>query len=210
MSQLFNLNAFYDQIAPLYGWGWASIPVWRRYTEAVLPFLPESGRVLEVGPGPGLLLEQLTQRHPMAVGVDLSRGMLAEARRRLRRAGRPALLVRGNALRLPFPAGSLDGVATTFTLSAIPEGQEAVNEMARVLRRPDPMAGRLGGVLTLVDAGYPGDGNMLGTALVRLWELGGDQMRDEAAMMEAAGLQVVVRHEFGVGKSIRLVVGRKI
>jgi SAM-dependent methyltransferase len=210
MSQLFNLNAFYDQIAPLYAWGWASIPVWQRYTEAVVPFLPEAGRVLEVGPGPGLLLEQLAERHPMAVGIDLSRGMLAEARRRLRRAGQPARLVRGNALQLPFADGSLDGVATTFTLSAIPEGQEAVNEMVRVLRRPDPMAGRLGGVLALVDAGYPSDGNALGTALVRLWELGGDRMRDEAAMMKAAGLQVVICHEFGVGKSIRLTVGRKV
>jgi SAM-dependent methyltransferase len=209
MSQLFNLNAFYDQIAPVYAWGWAAIPVWQRYTEAVLPFLPESGRVLEVGPGPGLLLGQLAERAPMAVGVDLSRGMLMEARRRLRRAGQRPLLVRGTALQLPFSDGSLDGVATTFTLSAIPDGQEAIDEMARVLRRPDPMAGRLGGVLALVDAGYPSDGNALGTALVRLWELGGDRMRDEAAMMEAAGLHVVVRHEFGVGKSIRLVVGRK-
>jgi SAM-dependent methyltransferase len=210
MSQLFNLNAFYDQIAPLYAWGWASIPVWQRYTEAVLPFLPESGRVLEVGPGPGLLLEQLIERHPVAVGIDLSGGMLAEARRRLQRAGEMALLVRGNALQLPFPDGALDGVTTTFTLSAIPEGEKAVAEMARVLRRPDAMAGRLGGVLALVDAGYPSDGNALGTALARLWELGGDRMRDEAAMMEAAGLQVVVRHEFGVGKSIRLIVGRKV
>jgi ubiquinone/menaquinone biosynthesis C-methylase UbiE len=209
VSNLFNLNAFYDQIAPLYGWGWASIPLWQRYTEAVLPSLPESGRVLEVGPGPGLLLEKLISRCDAATGIDLSRGMLEEAKRRLQRAGRPAPLVRGNALRLPFPDGAFDGVVTTFALSAIPDGQTAVDEMARVLRRPDPSAGQPGGVLALVDAGYPGDGNLLGTALARLWELGGDQMRDEAAMMEAAGLQVVLRHEFGVGKSIRLVVGRK-
>jgi hypothetical protein len=209
MSQLFNLNAFYDQAAPIYGRAWAMIPVWRRYTEAVLPFLPKSGRVLEVGPGPGLLLEQLVERYQPAVGLDLSRGMLKEAQRRLRGAGRPARLVRGNALELPFVDGFFDGVTTTFALSAIPEGQRAVDEMARVIRRPDPEAGRLGGILALVDAGYPGDGNPLGTLLARLWELGGDRLRDEAAMMERAGLRVVARHEFGVGQSIRLVVGRK-
>jgi SAM-dependent methyltransferase len=135
---------------------------------------------------------------------------LAEARRRLWRAGQPTRLVRGDALKLPFATGSLDGVAMTFTLSAIPAGQQAVDEMARVLRRPERLAGRLGGVLALVDAGYPGDNNPLGTILARLWELGGDRLRDEAAMMEAAGLQVVARHEFGVGNGIRLVVGRKV
>jgi ubiquinone/menaquinone biosynthesis C-methylase UbiE len=209
VSQLFNLNAFYDQIAPLYGRAWESIGVWQRYTEAVLPFLPDAGRVLEVGPGPGLLLTQLVARTSVAVGLDLSRGMLREARDRLRAAGQPARLVRGNTLRLPFPGEYFDGVATTFALSAIPEGQRAVDEMARVLRRPDPEKGRLGGVLALVDAGYPSDGNPLGTFLARLWELGGDRLRDEAVMMERAGLKVVVRHEFGVGQSIRLVVGRK-
>ena len=210
MSPLFNLNAFYDRIAPLYACAWAAIPAWQRYTEAALPFLPTSGRVLEVGPGPGLLLEQLVARHPLAIGLDLSLGMLAEARRRLRRAGQPIRLVRGNAVKLPFAAGSLDGVAMTFTLSAIPEGQQTVDEMVRALCRPEPLAGRLGGVLALVDAGYPSDHNPLGTALARLWELGGDRLRDEAAMMEAAGLQIVARHEFGVGDSIRLVVGRKV
>ena len=210
MSRLFNLNAFYDRIAPLYEWAWAAIPAWQRYTEAVLPFLPPSGRVLEVGPGPGLLLEQLVARHPLVIGLDLSRGMLTKARYRLRCAGQPAYLVRGNALHLPFPTGSLDGVATTFTLSAIPAGQQAVDEIARVLRPPEPLAGRQGGVLALVDAGYPGDSDLLGTALARLWELGGDRLRDEATMMEAAGLRVVTRREFGAGKSIRLVVSRKV
>jgi ubiquinone/menaquinone biosynthesis C-methylase UbiE len=210
VSRLFNLNAFYDRLAPLYGWGWASIPAWRRYTEAVLPFLPASGRVLEVGPGPGLLLAQLVERYPLATGIDLSRGMLAQAQRRLVRVGQIARLVRGNALQLPFSPNSLDAVATTFALSAIPEGQQAVDEMARVLRPPGPAGGCLGGILALVDAGYPGDGNPLGTALARLWELGGDRLRDEAGMMEAAGLHIVTRREFGVGRNIHLVVGRKV
>jgi hypothetical protein len=43
-----------------------------------------------------------------------------------------------------------------------------------------------------------------------LWELGGDFMREEAALMSQAGLDVITRREFGAFDSIRLVVSRKL
>jgi ubiquinone/menaquinone biosynthesis C-methylase UbiE len=201
MSKPFNYERFYDWLAPVYATGQRLLPMWRRYTEAVLPWLPPTGAVLEIGPGPGVLLEKLAGRHPLAVGLDLSPGMLREAQQRLRSAHRRTRLVQGDATHLPFAAGSLDGIATTFALSAVPDGLEAVREMARVLR---PY-----GILALVDAGYPTEGNRIGAMLARLWELGGDFMRDEAALMEQAGLEIVVRREFGAFEHMRLVVGRK-
>ncbi len=201
MSRLFNLNAFYDWLAPAYATGQALLPMWRRYTEAVLPSLPPEGKVLEVGPGPGVLLAKISERVPFAAGLDLSAGMLRQARRRLLAAGRPVQLSRGDVTRIPFASGAFDAVTLTFALSAVPDGMAAVREMARVLRP--------GGRLVLVDACYPSDANRAGTALARLWELGGDWLRDEAAMMEAAGLTVLFTREFGAFNSIRLVVGRK-
>ncbi len=201
MSESFNYRRFYDRLSPVYGIAMRLTPVWRRYTEAALPWLPSSGAVLEIGPGPGLLLAQLAGRYPLAVGLDLSPAMLRQAQHRLRRANLPVRLVRGEATHLPFATDSFDGVATTFTFSAIPDGLDAMREMARVLRPA--------GVLALVDAGVPSDGNLIGTALVRLWELCGDFMRDEAALMREAGLEVIERREFGAFNSIRLVVGRK-
>ncbi len=186
----------------------ALLPVWRRYTEAVLPWVPRGGAVLEVGPGPGLLLAELAARSSQAVGVDLSAGMLRQASRRLRRAQLAPRLGRGDATALPFTSGSFDAVVTTFTLSAIPDGAAAVSEMARVLKPADPGADYPGGVLALVDACYPSDGNLGGTGLARLWELGGDFMRDEAGMMEAAGMKMIARREFGAFNSIRLGGGR--
>jgi ubiquinone/menaquinone biosynthesis C-methylase UbiE len=201
MSKLFNYQRFYDLLAPIYATGQRLLPMWRRYTEAVLPWLPPTGVVLEIGPGPGVLLEKLAGRHPLAVGLDLSPGMLREAGQRLRRAHRPTRLVRGDATHLPFAPASFDGIATTFAFSAVPDGLAVVREMARVLRPA--------GVLALVDAGYPSDGNPFGSGLARLWELGGDFMRDEATLMEQAELEVILRREFGAFDSIRLVVGRK-
>jgi ubiquinone/menaquinone biosynthesis C-methylase UbiE len=201
MSRPFNYRRFYDVLAPMYATGQRLLPVWRRYTEEVLPWLPPVGKILEIGPGPGLLLEKMAGRHPLAVGIDLSPAMLREAQRRLRRAHRRTRLVEGNAVHLPFASASLDGIATTFAVSAIPDGLGAVREMARVLR-PD-------GVLALVDAGYPPDGNPYGSALARLWELGGDFMRDEAALMRQAGLEIVVQREIGAFDHVRLVVAHK-
>jgi ubiquinone/menaquinone biosynthesis C-methylase UbiE len=201
MSKPFNYQRFYDRLSPFYATGQRLLPMWRRYTEQVLPWLPPGGAVLEIGPGPGLLLEQLAGRHPFAAGLDLSPGMLRQAQHRLRQAHRPTRLMQGDALRLPLPSESLDGIATTFAFSAIPDGLAAMREMTRVLR---PY-----GVLALVDAGYPSDRNRIGSLLARMWEAGGDFMRDEAALMGQAGLDVILRREFGAFNHIRLVVGRK-
>ena len=202
MSKLFNYQHFYDRLSPFYATALCLLPMWRRYTEEVLPWLPPIGDVLEIGPGPGLLLEELAARHRFAAGLDLSPGMLRQVQRRLRRAHRHTRLVRGDATHLPFKSHSFDGIATTFAVSAIPEGLIAMQEIARVLR--------LNGTLALVDAGYPSDGNRIGTALARLWELGGDFMRDEAELMRQAGLEIVLRREFGAFNGMRLVVGRKL
>ncbi len=201
MRNGFDYGRFYDSIASVYGLGIRLLPMWQDYIRQALPWLPRAGRILEIGPGPGWLLAQLAEQYPMAVGFDLSPAMLAESRRRLRQADLPARLVRGDAVHLPFATGSFDGIVTTFTFSAIPDGLGAMREMARVLRP--------GGVVSLVDAGVPSDHNPIGVGLARTWELFGDYMRDEAALMREAGLEIVERREFGAFNSIRLVVGRK-
>lgn len=201
MNEQARYRRLYDRLAPVYAPAMRLFPVWRRYTEAALPWLPASGAILEIGPGPGVLYRTLAARHAFTAALDLSPRMLAQAQRRLRAAGLPSGLVRGNAVRLPFAAESFDGIVLTFTFSAIPQGQAAIDEMARVLRP--------GGVIVLVDACEPERGSQVARWLARLWELFGDFMRDEAALMRAAGLVIDERREFGAFNSIRLTVGRK-
>lgn len=197
----FNYQRFYDKIAACYGPAMSLLPPWLSYIRRALPCVSSSGRILEIGPGPGVLLQELAAGHDLAVGVDLSLGMIRQAKRRLAGADRSAELVQGDLIHLPFGDAVFDGVVMTFVLSAVPEGVAGLREVARVLRP--------GGLVSLVDAGIPSTGNRVGLALARGWTLFGDYMRDEAAMMEEAGLDVLERHEYGAFDGIRLVVGKK-
>lgn len=201
MSKSFNYRRLYDRLAPFYAPAVRLLPVWLRYAQAALAWLPPAGAILEIGPGPGVLLAQIAASHPQAVGFDLSSGMLRRAQRRLQSAGLPMRLVQGDSVHLPFAANNFDGIVLTFVFSAIPDGGAAIGEMSRVLR-PD-------GVLALVDAGEPSDGNRFGRGLAKLWTLFGDFIRDEAALMRGAGFEIIERREFGAFNGIRLVVGRK-
>lgn len=87
-------------------------------------------RVLDVGCGTGWLAAGVRRLRPdVAVfGVDLSAGMLTEARR----AGAWPL-VQAEADRLPLPAGSLQLVVARGVLHHLPEVASALREWRRVL-----------------------------------------------------------------------------
>jgi SAM-dependent methyltransferase len=88
---------------------------------------PDS-RVLEVGSGAGNVLARLPGRR---FGIDLSKAVLAKARRRL---GPGASLVRGDAMSLPFADGSFDRVFCSEVLEHVLQPEAVVKEMRRVLR----------------------------------------------------------------------------
>jgi ubiquinone/menaquinone biosynthesis C-methylase UbiE len=85
-------------------------------------------RVLEAGCGTGLVLERLRAGAGSAVGIDLSRGMLAQAGRR----GLPVM--QADLLHLPFPDGAFDVVCSFKVLAHVERIEEAVAELARVTR----------------------------------------------------------------------------
>jgi ubiquinone/menaquinone biosynthesis C-methylase UbiE len=83
-------------------------------------------RVLEVGCGTGLILSRLAERAHSAVGIDLSRGMLARAR------ARGLDVAQALATELPFPDASFDLVCSFKVLAHVPNIHQAMREMARV------------------------------------------------------------------------------
>jgi ubiquinone/menaquinone biosynthesis C-methylase UbiE len=115
-------------------------------------------KVLEIGSGTGNCLVEIAQcvgAQGIACGIDLAEGMLAVAGKKLAGAGAGsrAGLVRGDAIRLPFAAGSFDVVFLSFTLElfAADEIPVVLGECARVLRD----ASRLG-IVAMADESNPG------------------------------------------------------
>lgn len=90
--------------------------------------------LLDIGTGTGRIIEILGPHAAHAVGVDLSREMLAVARSNLDRAELRHCLVRqADMYRLPFPNGSFDVVTVHQVLHYAEQPQAALAEAARVL-----------------------------------------------------------------------------
>jgi ubiquinone/menaquinone biosynthesis C-methylase UbiE len=153
----------FDLGAEIYGW-FTNQDVWRASCAGLAARLPEGERLLiaDIGCGPGVSAIELARARPDAtvVGLDVARRMLGEARRRLRSSGVPPgriRLVRGDAARLPFPAGSVDALTGHSLLYQLPNRGAAFAEALRVLRsggrlivmEPHARPARLGAVLRL-------------------------------------------------------------
>ena len=108
----------------------------REVERAIGQLLPADGvsSLLDIGTGTGRLLEILGPRVDRAVGVDLSREMLAVARVNLERAGLEHCSVRqADLFQLPFPRGSFDAVTIHQVLHFVDDPKRAVAEAAHAL-----------------------------------------------------------------------------
>jgi demethylmenaquinone methyltransferase/2-methoxy-6-polyprenyl-1,4-benzoquinol methylase len=112
---------------------------WRRRAVQSLRLLPTS-RVLDVAAGTGDLCVDLARAGHRPIAVDLSLGML-----RADRSGVPR--VQADILRLPAPAGCVDGVTCGFALRNLVDLPAFFAELHRVLRP--------GGRIALLDVGVP-------------------------------------------------------
>ncbi|NOY93555.1 MAG: class I SAM-dependent methyltransferase [Deltaproteobacteria bacterium] len=106
------------------------------FLDGQLDALPEGARLLEVGCGGGQLLIELAERRPdlSLVGLDLSEGQVARARRRTARFDGRVRCVVGSALDLPFEDARFDGLISVACLKHWPDPQRGLSECARVLR----------------------------------------------------------------------------
>jgi len=138
------VEAMFDRIAPRYDLLNRLLTLrmdvgWRRATVRALQ-LPPGARVLDLACGTGDLCRDLLAAGYAPTGLDFSAGMLAAARV-------PAALVRADALRLPVPTGSVDGIVSGFALRNFTALPPFFAECARVLRP--------GGRIALLDVAEP-------------------------------------------------------
>jgi len=140
-------RAFYDKISRVYDLlaEHSEAPVRQRALEMLA--CGTGDNVLEIGCGTGHSLVELARRvapSGRVVGVDLSEGMLRQARETLYRENVAELvdLRLADAVELPFGRGVFDAVFMSFTLELFdtPEIPRVLAECRRVLRA----GGRLG------------------------------------------------------------------
>lgn len=127
------MREIYDEVAPWFDL-LELVPEWlgmRRLRRRLLR--RARGDVLEVAVGTG----RNFAHYPAGcriTGVDLSRGMLEEARENPAPEGRPSALAQADAERLPFPDDTFDTVVDSLTVCTYPDPVGALREMARVCR----------------------------------------------------------------------------
>jgi SAM-dependent methyltransferase len=104
------------------------------YVEQILPLAEEelagSTMVLDVGCGEGQISRALAARGAHVVGIDPTRNQISVA---AGRRGGPHY-ARADAARLPFPDGSFDGAIACLVFEHIDDVDDAIAELARVLR----------------------------------------------------------------------------
>jgi ubiquinone/menaquinone biosynthesis C-methylase UbiE len=110
----------------------------RQRREVLRMLAPEPGqRVLDVGSGPGILLQELAERvRPggQATGIDVSDSMLAVARRRQEEAAAHLTMLKADAGALPFAAGLFDAAVSVQVYEYVDDVAAALLELHRVLR----------------------------------------------------------------------------
>jgi len=94
------------------------------------------GATLEIGAGTGLNLEHYPEAVTRLVLVEPDRHMRRRLGRRLEALGRTAEIVAATAGDLPFPDATFDTAVVTYVLCSVPSQEEALAELARVLK-PD-------------------------------------------------------------------------
>lgn len=125
------IRSMFDAIAPRYDLVNRIMTVrmdvgWRRRAVRALA-LPPGSVVLDVACGTGDLCRDLAAAGHRPIGVDLSFGMLANART-------TAPLVQADALRLPLPDAAVDGLTCGFALRNFVDLDGFLAEAARVVR----------------------------------------------------------------------------
>lgn len=85
-------------------------------------------RVLEVGCGTGLVMHRVAERARHVAGIDISAGMLRQARKR------GLDVAQADATALPFDSDEFDVVYSLKVLAHVRDIDRALDEMARVTR----------------------------------------------------------------------------
>ena len=114
---------------------------WSRAFDAALP--PGSREVLDLGTGSGNVALLLAADGYDVTGIDLSPGMLAQARAKLESHPHPPTFLEADAADPPFPHRSMDAIVSRYLLWTLRDAPTALRRWHELLRP--------GGALVAID-----------------------------------------------------------
>jgi ubiquinone/menaquinone biosynthesis C-methylase UbiE len=207
----FAFHLLYNQLAVTYdAVAWlVSFGQWQAWGRTALDRV-RGPNVLELGHGPGHLLIELGRSgrsdrsgRCQPIGVDLSPYMIAQAQRRIRRAGLSIPQVRCRAEALPFRSGAFDSAVSTFPTEYI-ANPRTLAEVARVTNEH----GRL---IVVVGAqfGQPTPGTRFVDWLYRITGQREPSVEAEPDLFEQLNLTARVETEVIGGSTVTIVVAEK-
>ncbi len=198
--QLFTekFDHFYSRVANGYNWFVKLLPLWRNWLNHTVPHL-QGERVIEISFGSGYLLTQYADRF-MTCGIDLNKTLAQIAKVNVEAHRLHADLQIANVEALPYADETFDTLINTMSFTGYPDAHLALSEMRRVLKT--------GGRLVMIDINYPTGGNRLGVFLTRVWQYGGDIIRDMEPLFHQFGFQFTDEEIGGFG-SVHLYVATK-
>jgi ubiquinone/menaquinone biosynthesis C-methylase UbiE len=98
---------------------------------------PLEGLVLEIGAGTGLSLRYYSHA-ARVVATEFDTASLPRLSSRAKAARASIVVVAADAMRLPFPGATFDGLVCNLALCTIPDPREALAEVRRVLKPGAP------------------------------------------------------------------------
>ncbi len=91
-------------------------------------------KILDAGSGPGLYALHLAEKGHLVTGIDINKERVKLSTGIAQRIGNTAKFVVGDLCALPFPDNSFEVIVCSDVIEHIPNDQQALQEMARVLR----------------------------------------------------------------------------
>ena len=194
----------YHQFAWIYDFVAAIVSLgrWKKWVKSSIPYL--EGKVLEIGYGPGHLQVSLNEKGFSVFGLDESRQMAHQAKRRLTRNGYRVNLTRGQSQFLPIQSHFFDTMVATFPSEYIYD-RHTLLEAQRVLVPGGrlvivPMAWitgtrlleRLAAWLFRITGEAPGKPKPISAAIRDQFARGGFQVRSEIVTMEGSQVLIII------------------
>lgn len=123
-----SYDSFSEQYAQTWGANWQSED--KQWIDEFLAKLPKNAAVIDVGCGTGHILQYCAANGHQVTGVDVSEGMLSQAKLQVPQAK----LVQMHADSLAFPNNSFDGLISRYVLQHLTQVDVSIAEFYRVLK----------------------------------------------------------------------------